>query len=85
MKFSEIPTPSFVVDENLLEENLQILKGVMDRTGCKILLAQKAFSMYELYPMIGEYLSGTAGSGLYEAKLGYGERKSCFFSSLSRR
>lgn len=73
MKFSKIPTPSFVVDEVLLEKNLQILRSVMDRTGCKILLAQKAFSMYELYPMIGEYLSGTAGSGLYEAKLGYEE------------
>lgn len=73
MKFNEIPTPSFVVDEMLLEKNLQILKSVMDRTGCKILLAQKAFSMYEMYPMIGKYLSGTAGSGLYEAKLGYEE------------
>ena len=73
MKFEDIPTPSFVVDESLLEKNLQILKSVMDRTGCKILLAQKAFSMYEMYPLIGQYLSGTAGSGLYEAKLGYEE------------
>lgn len=73
MKFEDIPTPSFVVDESLLEKNLQILKTVMDRTGCKILLAQKAFSMYEMYPLIGQYLCGTAGSGLYEAKLGYEE------------
>lgn len=73
MKFEDIPTPSFVVDESLLEKNLQILKSVMDRTGCKILLAQKAFSMYEMYPLIGQYLCGTAGSGLYEAKLGYEE------------
>lgn len=59
-----------MVDEGLIERNLRILRGVMDRTGCKILLAQKAFSMYALYPLIGEYLSGTAASGLYEAKLG---------------
>lgn len=70
MKLSDLPTPCFVVDEVLLEKNLKILQGVMNRTGCKILLAQKAFSLYALYPLIGNYLSGTAASGLYEAKLG---------------
>ncbi len=70
MKFSDLPTPCFVVDKALLEQNLKILQGVMQRTGCKILLAQKAFSLYKLYPMIGQYLSGTAASGLYEARLG---------------
>lgn len=73
MEFEELPTPCYIVDEKLLENNLKILKGVMDRTGCKILLAQKAFSMYTLYPLIGQYLSGTACSGLYEARLGYEE------------
>lgn len=73
MDFSQLPTPCFVVDEGLIEKNLQILKGVMDRTGCKILLAQKAFSMFALYPLIGKYLSGTTASGLYEARLGYEE------------
>ena len=48
-----LPTPCYVVDEALIEENLKILKGVMDRTGARILLAQKAFSMYALYPLIG--------------------------------
>ncbi|GIN61797.1 carboxynorspermidine decarboxylase [Robertmurraya siralis] len=73
MRFEQLPTPSYVVDEALLEKNLQILKGVMERTGAKIILAQKAFSMYSMYPLIGQYLSGTAASGLYEAKLGYEE------------
>lgn len=73
MRFDQLPTPSYVVDEGLLEKNLKILKGVMDRTGCKIILAQKAFSMHAMYPLIGQYLSGTAASGLYEAKLGYEE------------
>lgn len=50
--------------------NLEILKGVMNDTGCKILLAQKAFSMYATYPLISQYLSGTTASGLYEARLG---------------
>ncbi|HPY85340.1 MAG TPA: carboxynorspermidine decarboxylase [Ruminococcus flavefaciens] len=66
-------TPCYVIDESVLKHNLQILKGVQERTGAKILLAQKAFSCYHLYPMIGQYLSGTACSGLFEAKLGYEE------------
>jgi carboxynorspermidine decarboxylase len=65
-----VTTPYYIVDENLLISNLQVLQSVMDRTGCKILLAQKAFSMYALYPLIGRYLSGTAASGLHEARLG---------------
>lgn len=73
MRFEELPTPCYVVDEHLLERNLKILHGVMECTGCKIILAQKAFSMYALYPLIGKYLSGTAASGLYEARLGYEE------------
>jgi len=72
---SKLPTPVYIVDERLIEKNLKILKGVMDRTGCRILLAQKAFSMYSLYPMISRYLSGTAASSLFEARLGYEEMK----------
>lgn len=73
MKIEKLPTPVYVLDEKKLKENLQILKGVQDRTGCRILLAQKAFSMFCEYPLIGEYLSGTTASGLYEARLGYEE------------
>ncbi len=52
-----------------LTENLKILHHVMQRTGAKILLAQKAFSAFCEYPLIGKYLSGTTASGLYEARL----------------
>jgi carboxynorspermidine decarboxylase len=65
-----VGTPYYIVDERALIKNLELLRTVADRAGCKILLAQKAFSMYALYPLIGRYLSGTAASGLYEAKLG---------------
>lgn len=68
--FREIETPAYVLDEAKLVQNLTILKGVQERTGAKILLAQKAFSMFRVYPLIAEYLSGTTASGLYEAKLG---------------
>ncbi|GAE26770.1 carboxynorspermidine decarboxylase [Halalkalibacter wakoensis JCM 9140] len=81
MKFEELPTPCYIVDESLLEKNLKTLNGVMERTDAKIILAQKAFSMSEFYPLIGQYLSGTASSGLYEARLGreeMGKENHCF-------
>ena len=70
MRFDELPTPCYVVDEGLIQRNLSILQGVTERTGARVLLAQKAFSMYALYPMIGTYLCGATASGLYEARLG---------------
>ncbi len=70
---NNLETPYYIVDEKLLIQNLEVLKSVKDRTGCRILLAQKAFSMFALYPLIGSYLDGTTASGLYEAKLGYEE------------
>ena len=69
--FSNINTPAYVVDKSKLISNLEVLRYVEKTSGCKILLAQKAFSMFEVYPLIAEYISGTASSGLYEAKLGY--------------
>ncbi|HFI0025000.1 TPA: carboxynorspermidine decarboxylase [Streptococcus suis] len=70
MRIEQVPTPAYVIDEAKLVNNLEILKSVQDRTGCKVLLAQKAFSMYATYPLISQYLAGTTASGLYEAKLG---------------
>lgn len=70
---SNIKTPCYIVDKRLLKKNLEILKSVTDRTGCKILLAQKAFSMFSVYPEIAEYLDGTTASGICEARLGYEE------------
>lgn len=68
---NNIPTPCYIIDEAKLLRNLEILHGVEERTGAKILLAQKAFSCYHFYPLIAQYISGTACSGLYEARLGY--------------
>jgi carboxynorspermidine decarboxylase len=73
MKFDDLPTPCYVIDEELLEKNLKILRGVAVRTGAKILLAQKAFSMFAVYPLIKQFIDGTAASGLYEARLGFEE------------
>ena len=73
MTIHELPTPCYVIDEKKLKENLEILKRVKEEAGCKILLAQKAFSSFFEYPLIGQYLDGTTASGLFEAKLGYEE------------
>lgn len=73
LDINSLPTPCYVVDEERIVRNLEILNNVEKRTGCKILLAQKAFSCYHIYPKIREYVSGTACSGLYEARLGYEE------------
>lgn len=73
MTWNDLPTPSYLVDEKKLKENLIILQELERETGCHVLLAQKAFSMYALYPLIGQYISGTTASGLYEARLGYEE------------
>lgn len=69
-KLMELPTPSYVIDEEQLRKNGEVLQDIQKRTGCKILLAQKAFSNFGVYPMLAEYLAGTEASGLYEARLG---------------
>lgn len=68
--FASIPTPSYILDAAQLRRNGEILAGVAERTGAKILLAQKAFSNFNLYPLLVPYLAGTEASGLYEARLG---------------
>lgn len=68
--FGGVSTPCYVLDESMLRRNGEILAGVQQRTGCRILLAQKAFSNYDLYPILAPYLAGTEASGLYEARLG---------------
>ena len=73
LDFTKVPTPCYVVDERLLIKNLEILKKVEEETDCRILLATKAFSMYETFPLIAKYLSGVTSSSLHEARLGYEE------------
>lgn len=68
-----VTTPCYIVDEARLIKNLEILKYVAEKSGCKILLAQKAFSMFSVYPLIRKYISGTTASGLFEARLGHEE------------
>lgn len=66
INISNLQTPCYLLDERVLIKNLQTLENVQKKTGCKVLLAQKAFSMFSVYPTIAKYLSGTTASGLYE-------------------
>lgn len=68
--FAALPTPCYLLDEGALRRNGELLAGVAERTGCRILLAQKAFSNYDCYPLLARYLAGAEASGLYEARLG---------------
>ncbi|MDD4120853.1 MAG: carboxynorspermidine decarboxylase [Clostridia bacterium] len=70
MDFNKIKTPAYVVFLPKIKQNLEILRRVKEETGCKILLAQKAFSMFSIYPLIADYLDGTTASGINEARLG---------------
>lgn len=69
--FGRLATPCYILDEAALRQNGEILKGVADRTGAKLLLAQKAFSNYDCYPALAPCLAGTEASGLFEARLGW--------------
>lgn len=68
--FGNLITPCYILDEAALRHNGEILAGLAQRTGVRVLLAQKAFSDYALYPVLAPYLAGTEASGLYEARLG---------------
>ncbi len=86
MRLECVPTPAYVIDEGRLLWNCRILAGIMERTGSRILLAQKAFSAYAEYSLIGKYLSGTTASGVYEARLGKEEmgKENHIFSAAYR-
>lgn len=68
--FGALPTPCYILDEACLIQNGRLLAGLAARTGCRVLLAQKAFSNFNLYPVLSPYLAGSEASGLYEARLG---------------
>jgi carboxynorspermidine decarboxylase len=68
--FEEAPSPSYVIDKAALRRNLAILGGVKERTGGRILLALKAFSMWGVFGLLRQTLDGTSGSSLFEVRLG---------------
>ena len=69
-RFAQLPTPCYILDEARLRENAELLGALARRTGAKMLLAQRAFSNFDLYGVLAPHLAGTEASGLYEARLG---------------
>ena len=67
--FDKLPSPAYVCEEELLENNLKLLKRVQDETGVKILLALKGFAMHSTFDLCKKYLKGCCASGLHEALL----------------
>jgi len=67
--FSKIPSPAYVLEERLLRKNLELIRSVQERSGAAIIVALKGFSMYKMFPMVKEYLSGATASSLNEARL----------------
>jgi len=66
----QLKTPAFIINEDAVIRNCKILDLVRKRTGCKILLALKAFSTYSLFSVMKKYLNGVCASSPYEARLG---------------
>ena len=69
LNLEKIETPCFVIDKEVVRQNLKILSGIKEKSDIKILLALKAFSMKEFGELFSCYIDGTASSGLNEAKL----------------
>lgn len=64
-----IPSPCFILDEHLLENNLKLIKSVADQAQVEIILAFKGFAMWRVFPLIRQYISGATASSLHEMML----------------
>ncbi|WP_185140156.1 carboxynorspermidine decarboxylase [Reichenbachiella versicolor] len=69
MSASNIPSPCFVLQEELLEKNLQRIKSIADEAGVEFILAFKGFAMWSAFPLVRQYINGATASSLNEAKL----------------
>jgi carboxynorspermidine decarboxylase len=64
-----IPSPAYILRESALEANLEKIDYIQKKSGCHIILALKAFSMFSAFPLISKYMPGTTSSSLHEARL----------------
>ena len=70
---SEVQTPMYIVEENLLRDNLSLIRDVAQRADVEIIMAFKAFALWKTFPIVREYISSTTASSLSEARLAYEE------------
>lgn len=69
MDIEKVPSPCYVMEEELLRKNLSLIKQVADRAGVEIILAFKSFAMWKSFPIFKEYIRYTTASSVYEARL----------------
>ena len=69
IEYQKIPSPAFVLEEKLLRQNLELIRGVQERAGVSIILALKGFAMWKVFPTVANYLKGATASSLHEARL----------------
>lgn len=74
--FSKIPSPCYVLEEEKLRKNLELIKSVKERSGADIILAFKAFAMWKAFPIVREYIPYSTASSVFEAQLAFEEMKS---------
>jgi len=75
LDYSKIPSPTFVLEEKLLRQNLELINWVQKVAGIEIILAFKGFAMWSTFPLVREYLNGATASSLFEARLCFEEMK----------
>ena len=68
-----VPSPSYVIEEERLRSNLELIRNVSKRSGAEIILAFKGFAMWSVFPIVREYVSGAAASSIHEARLCFEE------------
>ncbi|MFZ6038827.1 MAG: carboxynorspermidine decarboxylase [Bacteroidota bacterium] len=71
--FSNIPSPCYVMEEELFRRNLQLIRSVKDRAGVNIILAFKAFALWKSFPIVREYIGQSTASSVAEARLAFEE------------
>ena len=71
--YSKVPSPSYVIEEERLRKNLELIRRVSRESGAEIILAFKGFAMWSVFPIVREYVSGAAASSIHEARLCFEE------------
>ena len=67
--FTRFPSPCYIMEEELLRKNLNLIKSVADRAGVEIILAFKSFAMWRSFSIFREYIAHSTASSVYEARL----------------
>ena len=67
--FSKVPSPCYVLDEQLLAHNMEVIDRVRKATGVEIIVALKACAMWSIFPTLAKHSDGATASSAAEARL----------------